>query len=118
MAGSPRRLASVFVRVIVYRDKDQWLAQGLEYDLNAQAPSERQAIQSFVRLLGARVLKDAQLGRIPLAGIEPAPEAFFDSWREDHLSVETATPESHSDIPPAYVIHQVTETSGTRNANS
>lgn len=53
----------LFVRVLVIWRGSQWLAQGLEYDLATQAPTDQQAIYSFLRILRARLLRDAQLGR-------------------------------------------------------
>jgi hypothetical protein len=109
------------VRVIVYQEDGQWLAQGLEYDLTSQAPSPQQAIESFGRIFGARVQKDIKLGRKPLHGIGPAPEEFFDRWQGDHLGAEeTLSPDPHSEVPPAYVIHQISASSnhGSNTTNS
>jgi hypothetical protein len=111
------RARPVFVRVLVVKQDGQWLAQGLEYDLNAQAPSEEQAFQSFVRQLLARVKRDVQLGRAPLHGVPEAPERFLDLWEEredDHLSVEPVS-DPESSVPPAYVIHGITKSVADSN---
>lgn len=101
------------MRVLVFRREGQYLAQGIDYDLTAQAPSEQQAIRSFVRLLKARLKRDAELGRKPLQGVPRAPRQYLEAWdqveqhrvsQEDGISVEPAS-DPLTDTPPAYVIH-------------
>ena len=111
--GIVSRARALVVRVLVFRREGQYLAQGIDYDLTAQAPSEQQAIRSFVRLLKARLKRDAELGRRPLQGVPRAPRQYLEAWdrvehhrvsREDGISVEPAS-DPLTDTPPAYVIH-------------
>lgn len=78
MSQGPARL----LRVLVIQHGTQWLAQGLDYNLATQAPSQEAAVQGFLRILRAHLRKDAELGREPLAGIGPAPSRFFSVWHE------------------------------------
>lgn len=106
------RARALVVRVLVLQDGDQYLAQGIDYDLGAQAPSERQAIQSFVRIFKAHVRRDLELGRAPLEGVPPAPERFFNAWeclekgRDGRLNLGVVS-NLQDELPPAYVIHAV-----------
>lgn len=101
------------MRVLVFRRERQYLAQGIDYDLTSQAPSEQQAIRSFVRLLRARLKRDTELGRRPLQGVPRAPQHYLEAWdqlehdrgnQDDWFSVEPAS-DPLTDTPPAYVIH-------------
>ena len=71
---------AILIRVLLIREGDQWLAQALDYDLATQAPSEPQAVESFFRILRARLRKDTQSGRAPLQGLPQAPHRFLDIW--------------------------------------
>lgn len=102
------RSRPLFVRVLVGPWGDQWIAQGLEYDIAAQGPSAALALRSFVRLLHARIRLDLQRNREPLADLPPAPEHFVAAWErlQEHMTV--SAPDAN-DLPPAYVIQAITE---------
>lgn len=108
----PRPKQALYVRVLVIpQGDDQWLAQGLDYDLASQGPSGRQAVQSFVRILMARVKRDYQNGKAPLENLPQAPDRFFEMWdrlerQQDSLTVQPAS-DPTGDIPPAYVIQHI-----------
>lgn len=99
----------MFIRVLVLQLQGQWLAQGLEYDLSAQGQSDKQAVDSFIRLLRARLRRDLALGRVPLADLQEAPERFQELWAElDKTDGDLHTSSVVGDeIPPAYVIRQI-----------
>lgn len=102
----------IYIRVLVMKQGDQFLAQCLEHDLAAQASSEQQAIESFIRVLKARVQRDFRSGKRPFAGLRPAPDRFFQEWDrlvspDETLPAKTVTfPHEHS-VPDAYVISQI-----------
>jgi hypothetical protein len=102
MQGRP-----LIIRVVVMRQGDQWLAQGLEFNLSTQAPSEPQAVRGFLRVLTAHIRRDHELGRQPLQGVPPAPERFEDLWA--HVTKEmpwqqVVIGDLSNDIPPAYIL--------------
>ena len=108
------RVQPILIRVLIARHGDQWHAQGLDFALSAQAPSEKQAIRSFLRIVRARLKLDRERGRKPLEGLPPAPERYFEVWdrleREGHedLPAELAS-DPAADTPPAYVIKQIVQ---------
>ena len=115
------RPPALYVRVLVILQGDQWLAQGLDYDLAAQGPSDEQAIQSFVRILVARLRRDHQSGKEPLLNLPPAPDRFFEIWERgererDGLTVQPAS-DPTGEIPPAYVIRQIAENNNDAGMN-
>ncbi|MBI4264839.1 MAG: hypothetical protein HY657_10715 [Acidobacteria bacterium] len=116
------RARALVVRVLVLQEGDQYLAQGIDYDLGSQAPSEGQAIQSFVRIFRAHVRRDLELGRAPLEGVPPAPERFFSAWeclekgRDARLIVEVVST-LQDELPPAYVIHALADRASDLGTN-
>lgn len=101
----------LYIRVLVIQQGDQWLAQGLDYDLASQGSDDRQAIQSFVRILLARLKRDHQQGTAPLQNLPQAPDHFFELWdrlarQQDSLTVQPAS-DPTGDLPPAYVIQHI-----------
>ena len=110
---NPRR-APLFIRVLVVQQGKQWLAQALENNLSAQGASDEQAVQSFLRILRARLRADRERGKTPLQGLPPAPDRFFDLWerfvRDLHDGLVTeATSDAEDGTPEAYVIKQIVQ---------
>lgn len=70
------------VRVIAFKDGDTWVAQCLEYDIGAQGTDLDDV---YGRLMVAiqidRETSIAIHGK-PFAGIEKAPQFFFDRWEQ------------------------------------
>ena len=103
----------IYFRVLVFRQGDQWLAQCLEHDLVAQAPSGDEAFASFIRLLKARLLRDSANGRVPLENLPPAPQRFVDIWNQLTTNKTVpATPISFPDddrdhVTEAYILSQI-----------
>lgn len=60
------------LRVVIFREADQWLAQGLERDIAVQADD----LSDLVRRLTLAVEAHAQ----GLATLDPAPKYFQDLW--------------------------------------
>lgn len=101
---------SLSIRVVVMPSEGLWLAQGLEYDLAAQGRSHEQAVESFTRILKARLRADIARHREPLEDLPEAPERFFQLW--ERMESETGEDGELSsvrdgDIPPAFVISHV-----------
>ena len=65
------------VSVLLHRDGSAWVAQCLEYDLAAQAPTVEEAKNRFLRTLSAQILDDLLDGRRPLSRLGQAPQHFF-----------------------------------------
>lgn len=111
------RLTALYLRVLVIKQGEQWLAQALDYNLSAQAPSDDQAVQAFIRILRARLRMDHERGKTPLQGLPQAPDRFFEVWERlerelhDGLVTEPAS-EPEEGIPPAYVIKQIVNADG------
>ena len=107
----------MYVRVLVVHQGDQWLAQALEFDLAAQGPTDKSAVDAFLRLFKARARHDHELGKQPFASLPPAPDSFFEAW--DRLSREDEAPNHFTpaddfdddDLPPAYILQAIAKNS-------
>lgn len=101
----------LYVRVVVIQQGNQWLAQGLDYNLAAQGPSGDLAMNAFVRILRAHLRRDAQLGREPLAGVPEAPEHFLALWDGSRAKVRPLYREHEAaGTPSAYMLQSQAET--------
>jgi hypothetical protein len=74
------------IDVVAYKDHDDnWIAQGIQYDIVAHARSPGGLREAFTRQLAANLALNTHLGRQKLEGIPPAPNRFkvwFDEARE------------------------------------
>jgi hypothetical protein len=62
------------LRVIVFREADQWLAQGLERDIAVQAENLRDIVNRLTLAV------DAEIETAAFATLAPAPKYFQDLW--------------------------------------
>lgn len=81
------------LRVIVYQDSGQWVAQCLEYDICAHAPDEDQLRERFGALLQFEHNLSIERNGAAFSGIPAAPEEFQAMWEKAIASdpIETAT---------------------------
>jgi hypothetical protein len=66
------------IRVILFQEADQWLAQGIEHDICAQGPTKEEAFERFRVTMALESKEPGGLDRI-----EPAPKHFADMWQND-----------------------------------
>jgi len=75
------------VRVVLFENADGWVAQCLEHDIAAFAPTLAGVTRKFERTIAANVLINAELGRAGLEGIPPAPARFTALYEESGLDL-------------------------------
>ncbi len=83
---------SIDINVVLYQEDSHWIAQGLEYDITAQAPSLPELRERFARKVAAEVAISLELRLEPLGGIDPAPERFWRMFDEAKMSVAMESP--------------------------
>jgi hypothetical protein len=90
MAGETGR-NQLKIDVVAFMDRDgNWIAQGIQYDIAARAPSPLGLREAFQRQLLANLALNARLGREGLDGVPPAPDRFralFEAAKEQLISV-------------------------------
>jgi hypothetical protein len=84
---------TISIRVVVFHDEGQWVAQCLEYDIGAQADDIDTLTDRLKVVLHAECKESIERNGSPFAGIEPAPERFQNMWERRARSVDvTPTP--------------------------
>jgi hypothetical protein len=105
MSETPPNRQPFFVSVLLHKDGNAWVAQCLEYDLAAQAPSVDEAKKRFMRTLTQQIVADLVDGNDPLSKLPQAPLRYF----EDSVTSNKSGPEL-----PVYVPATVTTNKGIR----
>lgn len=76
------------IRVIVFKEDGQWVAQCLEFDISAQADDLDTLSERLVVTLKAEIRESLERHGKPFAGIDPAPKRFHMMWDRRPRSVE------------------------------
>jgi len=79
-SGGKLMEGSQMLRVVVFQDSGQWVAQCLEYDICAHASDEETLRERFDAILNFERNLSIERNGAPFAGIDPAPEEFHDMW--------------------------------------
>jgi hypothetical protein len=70
------------LRVVIFQEGDAWIAQGLEHDICAQGSDLSVLRERFVATLEAELDHAREQGKQTLEHIGPAPDHFFQMWKE------------------------------------
>ena len=76
------------LRVVVYRDGDLYMAQGLEVDIATQAKDIPSLLVRLDLTLEAECAMSKERGGAPFAGIGPAPNYFHGLWDKRSVSLK------------------------------
>lgn len=95
----------IFVDVVIYKNGEHWVAQGLQLDILVYAAEPNTLPQMFVQALNAEVARATKHGQKPFARIPPAEKRYFEMFKastitvlvEEPLHVRMATPQN---LPP------------------
>jgi hypothetical protein len=79
---------TVSMRVIVFKDDGQWVAQCLEHDIGAQGPDVDTLMTRLEVVLDAECKASLDKGEEPFKGIDPAPARFQQMWERRARSVD------------------------------
>lgn len=76
------QIHEIEISAILYQEGVYWVAQGLEYDITAQAESLPVLKERFATKVAIEVAVSLDLNRKPLDGVGRAPERFWRMFRE------------------------------------
>ena len=65
------------LRSVLYQEEKMWVAQGLEHDIRAQAPTLEELAVRWAALIEAEKRECKERGVKPFEGIGRAPDSFF-----------------------------------------
>jgi hypothetical protein len=80
------------IRVVVYRDGEHWIAQGLEFDISVQA-NDLETLRSRMSVaIDAEAQAGIEFNGEPFKGIGPAPRHFHDMWDRKKTTFRDSSP--------------------------
>lgn len=78
------------IRVIIFREGDLWVAQCVEYDIGAQAPSLGELTRKLDLTIEAEVRESLRRHGVPFKGIPRAPAQTEEMWNRQVGSFKPA----------------------------
>jgi hypothetical protein len=90
------------LQVVTYQRGDKWFVMGLEHCIFAKATTLPEAISLFLKELALQSILDRGEGYEPLSETPPAPEEFWEKYRNSqfHLVIDFPLPEEARTIEP------------------
>jgi hypothetical protein len=79
---------NITVSAVAWQEGDQWIAQGIEYDIVAHAGDVSSLPKAFMQAVVENVVISVHLGREPLQGIKQAPEKFRELYEHAETSLD------------------------------
>lgn len=70
----------VEVRILIFKGRQKWVAQCLEYDIAVQAEDRDQLRAAFGRAVDAERVFCQMKGLEPFERLPSAPQRYFDRW--------------------------------------
>jgi len=75
------------LRVIVYREGELYIAQGIDHDIATQAPDITTLLERLDLTIDAECAMSRDRGDQPFVGIPPAPNYFHTLWDQRSVSL-------------------------------
>jgi hypothetical protein len=92
------------VQVLILREYDSWIAQGLNYDITGHGQSLDEVIDNFGLTFVGQILVDLKHGERPLANTRPAPRFYWQKFEEATRLSEKKRFRLPEEIPPAFMV--------------
>lgn len=80
---------NIEISVVAFQAGDYWCAQGLQYDIAAQAKSLPALRRAFEKAVIGHMVVSEELGIEPLQSLGPAPAEFWKLYESAELNVES-----------------------------
>ena len=77
------------VSVVLYQEGTVWIAQGLEYDVMAEASSLPEAHQRFAAKVASEIVMALEA---PFTAVGPAPQKFWKMFQDSGVCVNAEEP--------------------------
>jgi hypothetical protein len=86
------------INAIAYKEGDAWIAQGIEYDIVAQASDVISLPDAFTRAVLENICITEHLGRKPLEGIKSAPSRFHEMFESAKVEVRATNQHGTTEV--------------------
>jgi len=103
MRGGKRIGGIMSLRVVVVREGDWWVAQGLEWDLAAQGHTVGEALESLKAVVMTQFCLCLEHGLDPRKEAIPAPEQYRIAF-DIGIPLKPKPSEHHEQLPEAWMI--------------
>jgi hypothetical protein len=96
-------IRTIEIDVVLYPEDNSWIAQGLQFDITARGQTPIEAADNFTKAVGAELVMSLELeDAFPLAGVEAAPQKFWQLYQQAEMKMEKdTTPIGLPEIPAA-----------------
>lgn len=88
----------IIINAIAFREGESWIAQGIEYDIVAQASDVISLPDAFGRAVMENILITDHLGRKPLEGIKSAPLHFHEMYKTAKVEVRATNQTGSTEV--------------------
>lgn len=89
---------AISINAIAYKEGDAWIAQGIEYDIVAQASDVISLPDAFTRAVLENICITEHLGRKPLEGIKCAPSRFHEMFEAATVEVRSTNQRGSTEV--------------------
>ena len=70
------------VQVLILRENESWIAQGLDYDITGHGKTLDDVLENFERTFVGQILLDLHHGQTPLVHVKKAPKFYWKKFSE------------------------------------
>ena len=75
------------LRVVIFREEEMYVAQCIEFDIAAQAPTLEAVLDRLDLTVEAECQMSLEIGQTPFNGICPAPNHFHHLWEKGSMAI-------------------------------
>ena len=102
---------TIEIKIVFLQEGTRWVAQGVDYDINASGRTIPEAQQEFFWAFIAAIVVRAERGLLnsanPAASLPKAPSIFAEHFEEGEALKEPAMYELPGGLPEAHIIRAV-----------
>lgn len=92
------------VKVLLLKENETWIAQGLEYDITGHGVTPDAAMDNFGKTMLGQAILDLCNGLEPLSNAPEAPQFYWNRFNEAEWRGRGKRFDLPSETPPAYMV--------------
>lgn len=104
MSKENNTIGALALRIVVVRENDWWVAQGLEWDLAAQGRTVPEALSRLHKTVATQLCLCLENGVEPLSQAVEAPQVFFKAFDEGISMTPKRDMKIEESLPEAWMI--------------
>lgn len=80
-------ITEINTNILLFNERGIWIAQCLDYDLNGQGSSIKEAIESITRVISGSMISGGELREVPEEYLEMAKKSYILEYPEKKYRV-------------------------------